>query len=186
MTLFCEPNWLPGHRYICIRGVPPSFRRRVEVRVVGAVAVGRLGAHVVAAGAAAAVVVGLEVARRLVEPVAVREVVDHVVRRRTGSSSPRPGRLCACSVRSIGKSNVSDAPPSGLLSKSGALLSSWSMYAWTLLPCVVVNSGPAAPLVSCQPNGDVVLSAGLVDERPVGVVGALGREARARGSWTRR
>ena len=23
-TWFCGPNWLPGHRYICIRGVPES------------------------------------------------------------------------------------------------------------------------------------------------------------------
>ncbi len=25
VTLFGDPNWVPGHRYICIRGVPPSF-----------------------------------------------------------------------------------------------------------------------------------------------------------------
>jgi hypothetical protein len=23
-TWFCAPNWLPGHRNICIRGVPPE------------------------------------------------------------------------------------------------------------------------------------------------------------------
>ena len=35
------------------------------------------------------------------------------------------------------------------------------MYAWTLLPRVIVNSAPAAPFVSCQPKGEVAASAGF-------------------------
>ena len=54
--------------------------RRREVGVVRPAPVGCLGAHVVARGAAAAVVVRLEVARRLVEPVPPHDVVEDVVR----------------------------------------------------------------------------------------------------------
>src|SRR5262249_59122838 len=52
------------------------------------------------------------------------------------------------------------SPPSS--SASGTLLLLRSRWASTLLPRVSVNSGPATPLVSCQPNGEAVGSAGFV------------------------
>jgi hypothetical protein len=64
-------------------------------------------------------------------------------------------------VRSIGKSKRSEDPPLGLPPQSGALFASWSRYACTLLPRAIVYSGPLAPSVSCQPNGDAALSAGV-------------------------
>ena len=161
MTWFCGPNWLPGHRYICIRGALPSCGGGVEVRVVGAAAVGGLAADVVAAGAAAAVVVGLEVAGRLVEPVPPGEVVDHVA-----AVEQVRGRRVAVGLRVLGQVDREVEVERrrrrpGRWPKSAALLASWSMYAWALLPRVIVNSGPATPFVSCQPNGEAMPSAGL-------------------------
>ena len=60
------------------------------------------------------------------------------------------------------KSNFSVGPPWASLPGSGRLLLSRSEYACALLPCVVVNSGPVTPLVSCHPNGEANASAGLV------------------------
>ncbi len=69
---------------------------------------------------------------------------------------------CACSPRSIGKSKSSPVPPSGEPPVSCSPSLSRSVYEWTLLPRVIVNSAPGTPSVSCQPNGDAVPSAGFV------------------------
>ena len=61
-------------------------------------------------------------------------------------------------MRSSGKTNWRVAPPSGEEPASGTLSVLVSVYAWALLPHVVVSSAPGAPLVSCQPWGEATAS----------------------------
>ena len=104
-----------------MRGGLPSVRRGVEVGVVGAAAVGGLGPDVVAAGAAAAVVVDLEVARGVVEPVPPQHVMDHVV----GVEEVRHRRL-AVGLRMLrqvgGEVEVEPRPPVGVAAEVGCLV----------------------------------------------------------------
>ena len=81
-TWFWLPELVaPGQRYICIRGTPVPGVGSVGVEKLAlfvADSVLGLAADVVAAETAAAVVVVLEVPRRLVEAVAVEDVVERV------------------------------------------------------------------------------------------------------------
>ena len=135
--------------------------RRAEVRVVGAAAVLRLGAHGVVAGAAAAVVVDLEVAARLVEAVLVLDVVDDVVPVEQVRHRGRP--VGARRLRQVQR-EVEVERRRRRSGSSPRPASCWRRRRCrpaTLLPWVVVNSAPAAPFVSCQPKGDAVALAGF-------------------------
>ena len=58
---------------------------------------------------------------------------------------------------SIGKSKSKPAPPSA---EFPPLFPAISALALTLFPLVIVNSGPATPLVSCHPKGEAIAFAG--------------------------
>ena len=69
------------------------------------------------------------------------------------------GNISAGSALKLkGKSKVNEAPPSGEIPPE--LLLSMSSLAITLLPLVIVYSGPGAPLVSCHPKGEASWFAG--------------------------